>query len=122
MLIQNDPLGHQLAALGQEPLMLSASMVPVFVESPVSPRNVRAEFFITADRAVKVHLWPNPDFPANFGESLRRAYDPAHVSYAARFDYVPEVRSWFLELSGFSLQLTPELVHSLLGRLRDQVG
>ena len=105
-------------------IFISPSDIPVFVEAPraANPRNTRVEYFITPERSVKLHLWPDPKFPPNMEAAMRQAYDPRDVQYRARFDFVPEVNSWFLELSGFALQLTPELVHSLLGRLRDRVG
>lgn len=107
-----------------EGIFINFSDVPVFVEAPLqaNPRAVRTEYFITPERSVKFHFWPDPKFPANMEKALQQAYDPADVPYRARFDFVPEVNSWFLELSGFTLQLTPDLVHSLLGRLRDRVG
>ena len=100
----------------------SALAAPTFVVATNTPRGVRTEFCIMDGKRVQFHFWPAPAFPQDFGRKLADTYGMATGSFSARYDFVPEVNSWFLELAGFPMMPNGNLVESLLGRLRDAVG
>ena len=86
-----------------------------FTKSAVPTPGVKVTYNIE-DSRVLFHVWPDPTFPANIREALT-----AMVRGLAEVvvDYVPEVKSWFVEATtptGMAWQ--PYLVNKLLERLQ----
>ena len=86
------------------------------VQCPTGP--FRVEYLIT-DNKVQFHIWPLGDtFVKDAEARIKTAFYKIRDAVAA-VDYIPEVVSWYVEVSTdrLPMQLTPDLLESLVGKL-----
>ena len=87
----------------------------VFTPSKTAIAGVRTEYYLI-DKGVKLHLWPDPEFPKDFGASILRAWR-GFPKESIIVEYVPEVDSWYAEAKNVGLGLTANLVERLIEKI-----
>lgn len=91
----------------------------VFTPAKTKIPGVRSEYYLT-DSGVKFHLWPDPEFPKDLGESIREAWKGFPKETVVE-EYVPEVDSWYAEIKHVGIGLSPVLIESLLSKIAKAV-
>lgn len=86
----------------------------IFVPAPINIPGVTAEYHIT-DNKLQVHLWSDK-FPGNMEMLLRRSL-AKFDSCGLIIDYVPEVNSWYVEISEMPVPPTEAYVEKLLASI-----
>lgn len=93
----------------------------VFKETTIGLDSIRLEYHIDGSR-VQFHLWPDPDFPENTEEMLKKALLNSYPKGTVVIDYVPEVNSWYVEVNNLSVTPTDSLVDSIVKKIARTVN
>lgn len=103
---------------------LSNLEFPDVVSANAKNDDLRFDYVIRSDK-VCIHVWPNNKdkvFPGNIADSLKKGLS-GMAEYVHVIEYVPEVSSWYVELTNLPLKPTDAMLESLLNKvLAAQVG
>lgn len=97
---------------------------PEMVSANAKNDNVRFDYVIRSDK-VCIHVWPNNQdkvFPDNIVSAIKTGIS-SMTEYVSVVEYVPELGSWYVELTNLPLKPTDAMLESLLNKvLAAQVG
>jgi hypothetical protein len=103
---------------------LSKLEFPELVSSNTKNDELRFDYVIRSDK-VCIHVWPNNKdkvFPSNTPSALKAGL-VSMAGYISIIEYVPEVDSWYVELTNLPVKPTDAMLESLLTKiLAAQVG
>jgi len=91
----------------------------VFVPAKTTVPGVKLEYRIDGER-LQFHVWPDKKFPANIEACLR---DMVGTLEGMKVDYVPEVKSWYVEGHAAACgALTDWVVERLVEKLKQSLS
>ena len=95
---------------------LSNLEFPEVVSAETKNDSIRFDYVVRSDK-VDVHVWPvNKVFPANIKAVLMEGL-ASMSDYVKIIEFVPEMDSWYIELSGFPVKPTGAMLESLFSKI-----